>query len=172
MGQLRVAQSGSSRFGVAIFGYNSTIGFPGIHNTSNIPSYLLSLLLPVIGWYVPLISPLYPMNLTFRCTSHYFTPFCHLAAALHWVMSISLKSLISPPHLHAFLGLKSKIKSKKTSHQQLEVPEKDGDYFVSPLIPHCTDVDTSHLAFDVMLKTGVKISCKISLSLLNDYISH
>jgi len=111
------------------------------------------------------------MNLTFRCTSHYFTPFCHLAAALHWVMSISLKSLISPPHLHAFLGLKSKIKSKKTSHQQLEVPEKDGDYFVSPLIPHCTDVDTSHLAFDVMLKTGVKISCKISLSLLNDYIS-
>jgi hypothetical protein len=84
---------------------------------------------------------------------------------------ISLKSLISPPHLHAFPGLNSKIKSKKTSHQHLEVPEKDGDYIVSPLVPHCIDADTLHLAFDVMLKTGVKISCKISLSLLNDYIS-
>ena len=71
---------------------------------------------------------------------------------------IPINSLISPSHLHFFPGLISKIKSKRTIHQHLEAQEKDGDYFVSPFA--ALDADTLHIAFGVMLKTGVNFHVK------------
>jgi hypothetical protein len=72
---------------------------------------------------------------------------------------IPSNSLISPFHLHFFFpGLILKTKSKRTIHQHLEMPEKDGDYFVSPFA--ALDADTLLIAFGVMLKTGVNYHVK------------
>ena len=77
----------------------------------------------------------------------------------HWYgYAIPLNSLISPSHLLFFQGLISKTKSKRTIHRHLETPEKDGDYFVSPFA--VLHADNLHIAFGVMLKTGVNFHVK------------
>ena len=71
---------------------------------------------------------------------------------------IPLDSLTSPPRLHSFPGLKSRTSLRRTNHQHLEVPEKDGNYFVSPFMLHCCRHFTFTSSFRRDAEDGGKIS--------------